>query len=187
MPAQFIASAEGFDIYPSGTLAANYPWFVTNSAIAGQINLSAGAFGGAALTFPVSGAPTSLTSGFEYQFPSTMQIIRGNTTTAGKGAFAINFWLNVNTMNPGSGTLLALGTAGVPGSWYPLLNISNSSSGVTNRLKPLHVFQGHFISLAWREPSYCCHRLCWIQSCLGNDLQRNASILSNIWKSRDNF
>jgi hypothetical protein len=91
MPAQFIASAEGFDIYPSGTLAANYPWFVTNSAIAGQINLSAGAFGGAALTFPVSGAPTSLTSGFEYQFPSTMQIIRGNTTTAGKGAFAINF------------------------------------------------------------------------------------------------
>lgn len=132
MPAQFIASAEGFDIYPSGTLAANYPWFVTNSAIAGQINLSAGAFGGAALTFPVSGAPTSLTSGFEYQFPSTMQIILGNTTTAGKGAFAINFWLNVNTMNPGSGTLLALGTAGVPGSWYPLLNISNSSSGGTN-------------------------------------------------------
>lgn len=132
MAAQFIAAAEGFDIYPSGTIAANYPWFTTNSAIAGQINLSAGAFGGAALTFPVSGAPTSLTSGFEYQFPSTMQMIRGNTATSGKAAFAFNFWLNVNSMNPGSGTLLALGTAGVPGSWYPLLNISNSSSGGTN-------------------------------------------------------
>lgn len=132
MPAQFIAAAEGFDIYPSGTISANYPWFVTNSAIAGQINASAGAFGNSALTFPVSGAPSSLTSGFEYQFPSTMQITRGNTTPSGKGSFAFNFWLNVNSMNPGSGTLLALGTAGVPGAWYPLLNISNSASGGTN-------------------------------------------------------
>lgn len=132
MPAQFIAAAEGFDIYPSGSLSANYPWFVTNSAIGGQINLSAGAFGTAALTFPSSGAPSSLTSGFEYQFPSTMQMTRGSTTLNGKGAFAINFWLNVNSMNPGSGTLLALGTAGVPGSWYPLLNISNTASGGTN-------------------------------------------------------
>jgi hypothetical protein len=61
-----------------------------------------------------------------------MSMIRGSTASAGKGAFAINGWLNVNTMSAGSGTLLALGTAGVPGSYYPLLNISNTTSGGTN-------------------------------------------------------
>lgn len=128
--AQFIAAQEGFDIYSAGNIPANYPWFVTDSTKQGQINASAGAFGGGALTFPVSGA--SMASGFEYQFPSTMSMIRGNTTTAGKGAFAINGWLNVSTMSNGSGTLLALGTAGVPGSFYPLLNISTTSAGGTN-------------------------------------------------------
>jgi hypothetical protein len=54
--AQFIAAQEGFDIYNSGNIPANYPWFVTNTAQQGQINTSAGAFGGGALTFPVSGA-----------------------------------------------------------------------------------------------------------------------------------
>jgi hypothetical protein len=130
--AQFIAAQEGFDIYNSGNIPANYPWFVTNTAQQGQINTSAGAFGGGALTFPVSGAGSSLATGFEYQFPSTMSMIRGSTASAGKGAFAINGWLNVNTMSAGSGTLLALGTAGVPGSYYPLLNISNTTSGGTN-------------------------------------------------------
>jgi hypothetical protein len=129
---QYIRAAEGYDIYPSGTLAANHPWYILNSSLAGQINLGAGAFGSAALTFPTSTAGSTLTSGFEYQFPSTMQMIRGNTGSGGKGAFAFNFWLNVGTMNPGSGPLLALGTAGVPGSFYPLLYISNTASGGTN-------------------------------------------------------
>ncbi len=35
-------------------------------------------------------------------------------------------------MNTGSGTLLGLGTAGVPGSVYPLLNISNTTAGGVN-------------------------------------------------------
>jgi hypothetical protein len=130
--AQFIAAQEGFDIYTSGNIPANYPWFVTDSTKQGQINASAGAFGGGALTFPTTGAGSSLASGFEYQFPSTMSMIRGNTANGGKGAFAINGWLNINTMSVGSGTLLALGTAGVPGSFYPLLNISNSSTGGIN-------------------------------------------------------
>lgn len=130
--AQFIAAAEGFDIYGSGALPGNYPWFVTNAAQQGQINASAGAFGGAALTFPSSGAGASLVSGFEYQFPSTMGMIRGNTANGGKGAFAINGWLNVNTMSVGSGTLLGLGVAGVPGVVYPLLNISDTTSGGIN-------------------------------------------------------
>jgi len=136
---QFIAAAEGFDIYPNGALAGNHPWYVTDATRQGQINSSAGAFGGAALTFPVSGLTASLVSGFEYQFPSTMQMIRGNTTTAGKAAFAVNGWLNVATMSAGSGTLLALGTAGVPGSFYPLLNISNSTSGGTNLQFPTNI------------------------------------------------
>jgi hypothetical protein len=130
--AQFIAAQESFDIYPSGNLAANYPWFVINNSLQGQINTSAGAFGGGALTFPTSGAGSSLASGFEYQFPSTIQMIRGNTASAGKAAFAINGWLNVASMSAGSGTLLGLGTAGVPGSYYPLLNISNTTTGGTN-------------------------------------------------------
>jgi hypothetical protein len=130
--AQFIAAAEGFDIYPSGALAANYPWYTINSTLQGQINTSGGAFGGGALTFPTSAAGTSLASGFEYQFPSTLGMIRGNTAAGGSGAFAINGWLNVNSMNVGSGTLLGLGVAGVPGEVYPLLNISNTAAGGTN-------------------------------------------------------
>jgi hypothetical protein len=130
--AQFIAAQEGFDIYGSGNIPANYPWFVTDTTKQGQINASAGAFGGGALTFPSTGAGSTLATGFEYQFPSTMSMIRGSTATAGKGSFAISGWLNVGTMSAGSGTLLSLGTAGVPGSFYPLLNISNTTSGGTN-------------------------------------------------------
>lgn len=130
--AQFIAAQEGFDIYSSGAIPANYPWYVTNTAQQGQINATAGAFGGGALTFPVSGAGASLAAGFEYQFPSTMSMIRGNTASAGKGAFAISGWFSVASMSVGSGTLLALGTAGIPGSFYPILNISNTTTGGTN-------------------------------------------------------
>lgn len=130
--AQFIASAEGFDIYGSGNIGANYPWFITDLTRQGQIISSAGAFGGAALTFPQSGLSASLTSGFEYQFPSSMILTRGNTTPNGKGAFAINGWLNINSMTSGSGTLLGLGTAGAPGVVYPLLNISQSASAGLN-------------------------------------------------------
>lgn len=129
---QFIAAAEGFDIYSSGSIPGSYPWFVINSTLQGQINASAGAFGGAALTFPTTGAGSTLATGFEYQFPSTLSMIRGNTANGGKGVFAINGWLNINTMNTGSGTLLGLGIAGVPGSVYPLLNVSNTSAGGTN-------------------------------------------------------
>jgi hypothetical protein len=130
--AQFIAAQEGFDIYGSGNIVANYPWFVTDTTKQGQINASAGAFGTGALTFPTTGAGSTLSAGFEYQFPSTMSMIRGNTAAGGKGAFAINGWLNINTMSIGSGTLLGLGTAGIPGAFYPLLNISNSSSAGVN-------------------------------------------------------
>lgn len=130
--AQFIAAAEGFDIYSSGAIPGNYPWFVTDATKQGQINASAGAFGGAALTFPTTGAGSTLAPGFEYQFPSTLGFVRGNTANGGKGAFAVNGWLNINTMSTGSGTLLGLGTAGSPAVIYPLLNVSNSSSGGTN-------------------------------------------------------
>jgi hypothetical protein len=130
--AQFIAGAEGFDIYGSGNIPANYPWFVTDATRQGQINPTAGAFGGSALTFPMSGLSASLASGFEYQFPSSLVMTRGNTTANGKGVFAINGWLNVSSMTTGSGTLLGLGTAGATGVAYPLLNISQSATAGTN-------------------------------------------------------
>jgi hypothetical protein len=131
MPANFVAAVEGFDIYPNGTLPANYPWFITDSTKAAQINLTAGAFGGAALTFPTTGAGSTLSSGTEYQFPSTMRMIRG-TTNGNMGVFSVNMWLNINTMTTGSGTLLSMGTAGIPGSIMPLLNVSQSSSAGVN-------------------------------------------------------
>lgn len=136
---QYMVAAEGFDIYPSGALAANYPWFVTNTNLRGQIVANDGAFQGNALTFPTSGAGSTLASGMEYQFPSTMQITRGNTAAGGAGAFAVNGWLNINTMTAGSGSLLAIGTAGAPGSLFSLLSISNTATGGTNLQFPTNI------------------------------------------------
>jgi hypothetical protein len=128
MTTQYVAGMEGFDIYSSGALAASFPWFITNTSLNAQINTSAGAFGGGAITLPTSGAPSSLTSGTEYQFLSTMQMIRGNTAAGGQGCFAISGWLNVNTMTAGSGTLLGIGSSLNTGVAYPILNISQSST-----------------------------------------------------------
>ena len=131
MPAQYIAGQEGFDIYPSGALAASFPWFITNTALNAQINTSAGAFGGGALTLPTSGAPSTLTSGTEYQFLSTMQMVRGNTAAGGQGVFGISGWFNVTSMTAGSGTLLGIGSSLNTALAYPLLNISqNSTTGL---------------------------------------------------------
>jgi hypothetical protein len=132
MAAQFVAGQESFDIYSSGSLAASFPWFITNTALNAQINTTAGAFGGGAITLPTSGAPSSLTSGTEYQFLSTMQMIRGNTAAGGQGAFAINGWLNVDTMSAGSGTLLGIGSSSNTGVAFPLLNISQSTTSGLN-------------------------------------------------------
>lgn len=129
MAEQFIAGSEGFDIYPAGALTSNFPWSITNSSLVGSINATAGAFGGCALTLPETGA--SLASGFTYQFLSSMNMVRGNTSAGGMGAFAVNLWLNVNAMSPGSGTLLSLGSSSNTAVSYPLLNISNSTSGGT--------------------------------------------------------
>lgn len=130
--AQFLAGAEGFDIYPTGNIAASYPWFVTDATRQGQINTSAGAFGGSALTFPMTGLSGTLASGFEYQFPTSMVMTRGNTAAGGKGAFSINGWLNIGSMTTGSGTLIGLGTSSASGVVYPLLNVMQSSSAGTN-------------------------------------------------------
>ncbi len=132
MAEQFIASAEGFDIYPSGPVASSFPWYITNTALNAQINSTAGAFGGSALTLPTTGAPASLTSGTEYQFPSTMSPVRGNTTEGGAGVFSVSGWLNVSAISAGSGTLLGLGSSLAPGVAYPLLNISQSPTAGIN-------------------------------------------------------
>lgn len=147
MAEQYVVAAEGFDIYPSGTLAANYPWYVTNTTLAGQINLGAGAFGGAALTFPTSGAPSTSTSGFEYQFPSTLQQVQGGTVASGNaGAFSFSGWLNVTSMTANTaGTLIALGSSSGGSAAQPLLNISNATNSglnlqfVTNANNPTSV------------------------------------------------
>lgn len=132
--AEYISGAEGFDIYSAGTLANNgFPWAVMNATLAPQILALQGAFGGNALTFPTSGAPSSLTLGSTYTFQSTMSPIRGKTSGGGSGAFAINFWLYVSSMTDAtSGTLLGLGSSANIALTLPLLNISKSSTAGLN-------------------------------------------------------
>ncbi|QRE00314.1 hypothetical protein [Burkholderia phage BCSR5] len=129
---QFVVAAESFDIYSNGNLSTDYPWFITNAALTPQININAGAFNQGALTMPTVGAPAALTSGAEYQFPSTMQLLRGSTLAGTKSLFAFSGWLNVNNMGNGNGTLLGLGSTLNSGVAYPLLNISQSATSGLN-------------------------------------------------------
>lgn len=128
--AQLLAGAEGFDIYPAGSLAnAGYPWTVLNAGLPPSINTTAGNYGGGALYLPCSSFGSAVfTPGAAYSFLSSMQPLRGNVAGNGSGAFALNMWLNVTSMNTGSGTLLGLGSSQSPGVVYPLLNISQSAT-----------------------------------------------------------
>lgn len=134
MAEQYLVAAEGFDIYTSGTIAANYPWYVTNTSLAGQINASGGAFGGGALTFPATGSPSTSTSGFEYQFPSTLQQVQGGTVATGNsGVFSFSGWINVTSMTANTaGTLFGIGSSTGGSAVQPLLNISNANSSGLN-------------------------------------------------------
>lgn len=133
--AEYLAGAEGFDIYnPGATTISNYgfPWKVLNSTLAPTIINGQGAFGGNAFSLPMTGAPTAMTAGTALQFNSTMTPTRGNLNVGGSGVFAVNFWLYVNKMNTTSGTLLGLGTSANSAVSLPLLNISNSSTAGLN-------------------------------------------------------
>lgn len=123
---QFIVGAEGLDIYQPGVLGNKFPWFQTNATYAGQIAAGAGAFSGNGLSFAAAAANQS---GMEYQFPSTMQVMRNLATAGGKGAFGVCGWIEVGTpLTSGVETLLAMGTAAASGEALPILGLSFQST-----------------------------------------------------------
>ncbi len=122
---QFLAGAEGFDIYAAGVIGAAFPWYVDNASFAGAITASVGAFGGNALKFAVA---ASNTAGMEYQFPSTMQVMRSLGTAGGSGAFGVCGWISLGTATGTVATdiLMAIGTSALSTELYPLIGQSYS-------------------------------------------------------------
>jgi hypothetical protein len=132
--AQFIAGAEGMDIYSAGPIGNAFPWFQTNSAYQGVVTASGGAFGTKSLSFS---AASSNGSGTEYQFASTMQFLRTLATAGGSGAFGVCGWIEIGTpVANGTDVLIALGTNAAAGPALPLLGLSNSVGGGLNLLLP---------------------------------------------------
>jgi hypothetical protein len=132
---EFVAHAEGLDIYSVGAIGNAFPWFETNSTYQGQIVAGAGAFGGNALSFAASGANAS---GQELQFPSTMQLMRSLATAGGSGAFGVSAWIEIgNPVVTGNiDTLLALGTSQASGEVFPILGLTNSGTAGLNLVLP---------------------------------------------------
>jgi hypothetical protein len=132
--AQFIVGVEGFDIYPAGALGNAYPWYTPNSTYQGNITSGSGAFGGNALSFNAGPANAS---GLEYQFPSTMQVMRALSSAGGSGAFGLAGWINVGTPSAnGTEVLLALSSSATPAAALPLLLLTNSVSAGLNLALP---------------------------------------------------
>jgi hypothetical protein len=134
---QFIAGAEGLDIYPAGAIGNVFPWYQTNATYQGTIKAGAGAFAGNALSF----AAASLNaSGQEMQFSSTMQVMKNLASAGGSGAFGVCGWINVGApVANGTDTLLGLGTSMSGTPVIPLLGLTNSSNGGLNLVLPSSV------------------------------------------------
>lgn len=132
---QFIAGAEGLDIYQAGVLGNAFPWFQTNPTYQGQIVSGAGAFSTNGLSFAAAAANQS---GMEYQFPSTMQVLRNLATAGGSGAFGISGWIEIGTPVATGDTdiLLALGTSSTESETLPILGLTNSATLGLNLVLP---------------------------------------------------
>lgn len=126
MTTNFIKAAEGFDIYPAGSVATNYPWVKKNAA-GGSITAAAGIFGGNALQF--SGGTVASETYLEYMFPSTMQLQRNNTNAGGKGLFAVSGWINNITVTQ-NGDYPLIGIANTTdATFYNLLGVRSDATG----------------------------------------------------------
>lgn len=132
---QFIAGGEGLDIYPAGVLGNTFPWYQTNAAFQGQIVAGAGAFGGNGLSFAAS---ASNVSGMEYQFPSTMQIMRSLATAGGSGAFGVCGWIEIGApaVQGVTDILLALGPSVAESEDIPILGLTSSAAAGLNLVLP---------------------------------------------------
>jgi hypothetical protein len=135
---QFIAGAEGLDIYPAGAIGNVFPWYQTNATYQGTIKAGAGPFAGNALAF----AAASLNaSGQELQFNSTMQVMKNiAAASGGSGAFGVCGWINVGApVANGTDTLLGIGSSVSATPVIPLLGLTNSSTGGLNLVLPSSV------------------------------------------------
>ncbi|SAK83230.1 hypothetical protein AWB81_04189 [Caballeronia arationis] len=132
--AEFIAGAEGLDVYPAGAIGNAFPWYQTNTAYQGQITQNAGAFNGNALAFAASAQNQS---GMEYQFASTMQVLRSLAAAGGSGAFGFCGWIEIGTpVASGTDVLVALGSSTAAGPALPLLGLSYSATTGLNLVLP---------------------------------------------------
>jgi hypothetical protein len=132
--AEFIAGAEGLDIYPAGAIGNAFPWFQTSTTYQGQITQNVGAFNGNALAFA---AAAQNQSGMEYQFASTMQVLRSLAAAGGSGAFGFCGWIEIGTpVANGTDVLVALGSAAAAGSALPLLGLNHSATTGLNLVLP---------------------------------------------------
>ncbi len=124
-PSQFVAHAEGLDVYPAGVIGNAYPWFQTAPQYQGTLGATAGSFNTNGLVF---GTQVNNASGMELQFPSTVQLQRSTSAPGGSWIIGVSAWFNVGTPSAiGSDTLLALGTSASGREAYPILGISNSA------------------------------------------------------------
>lgn len=128
----YLKAAEGFDIYPDGSIAtSNYPWNVSAAISSGNILSNAGAFAGSkALTF--TGGTTVAVSGLQYTFPTNMRSGYNTALATDRGVVGIGFWFNMNQMTtPFTAWLLSLGSSTAAGV-YNLFGITAAALGAAS-------------------------------------------------------
>ena len=132
----FIAAAEGFDIYTDGVIAQDWPWFTGTAANTGQITSGTGTFTGKSLT--MNRGATALTLGQTYQFPNGGTFQRNNTATNGKSLYGINFWIRIDAVQAtlAGSNLLYLTSSANTAQVLPLLGILNNTTNGLNLLFP---------------------------------------------------
>lgn len=128
----YTIAAEGFDIYPTGNIVANYPWFVPNAAYVGQISSGTGSFSGNSARFNQA-STTTVTVGTEYEFLSQAQQRLTLVTPGSLAIVSFNGWVRVDTA-PANGTfnLLSLGTSANSTQHIMLMGLSSSTAAGNN-------------------------------------------------------
>lgn len=118
--ANFLRTAEGFDIYSSGNIATtNFPWYVVDATRTGNVTSAGGVFGGNALVF--SGGTTTSTNGLDYQYATTANPSSSATSAGTKAMFGFGFWFNATAATAGTTqVLLQLGSSTTTGQYSML-------------------------------------------------------------------
>lgn len=126
---KYVVSAEGFNKYPAGALATNFPWTILNAPTAGQIQNSTGAFGGNALSFAI--ATSNSAPSMTYSYLSTMNPVRA---TGNDCVITWSGYVNVGVPQVvGTQQILSMGNAS---TGYALMAILNSTATGLNLAFP---------------------------------------------------